>query len=63
MGNQRGRRLGIFGDEEVKDLSNHDHRKLEEYVLEQLCKSLKGSPLQGEVKKNSKDFLDGLTKK
>jgi hypothetical protein len=63
MGNTRGRRLGIFEDEDVKDLSNHDHRKLEEHVLEQLCKSLKGSPLRDGVKKNSKDYLDGLMKK
>jgi hypothetical protein len=62
MGNTRGRRLGIFEDQEVEGLSNHDHRKLEEHVLEQLCKSLKDIPLRDEVKKNSKGFLDKLPK-
>jgi|GEM_PF-6925404 hypothetical protein len=66
MGSVRGRRLRIFKDDEVEGLSNHDHRKLEEHVLEELCKLLQEKPTGqiGEagdmVKQRSKAFLDGL---
>ena len=68
MGNARGRRLGIFGDEEVEGLSNHDHRKLEEHVLEQLTGSLQANSeskvreVRDLVKQKSKAYLDSLKK-
>jgi hypothetical protein len=36
MGNTRGRRLGIYSDDEVKHLSDADHAKLESHVSELL---------------------------
>jgi hypothetical protein len=69
MGNTRGRRLGIFDDQEVKGLSNHDHRKLEEHVLEQLCELLEANQdskvreVRDMVKQRLKPFIESLPKR
>lgn len=72
MGNARGRKLGIFEDHEVKHLSDDDHRKFEQHVLDHLQQQtsdlLKTKPdskireVRDIVKEKSKPFLDSLPK-
>jgi hypothetical protein len=72
MGSARGRGLGIFDDKEVEHLSDDDHRKLEQHVLEHLQQQtsdlLKTKPdskireVKDIVKEKSKPFLDSLPK-